>query len=376
MSAPNLPPSDPAAAVKDEAQLLKNFSLAKMLAPVIIGFGITGILIWRTADLGALKAVDWTWGTSFWMLMALGSLVVRDWMYMIRIRHLTDRKLNWTRAFVVIMLWEFASALAPGMIGGGFFFAIWFLSREGIDTGSSITVITFTSFLDGIFLAVMAPLVYFLVGYSDLFGGTELTGTFLGKSLFVAFWTVYAIILAYKLFVAYALFVNPVFVKRALVGFFSMPLLRRWRRSAVTTGDQLIVAAKGLKHRGWSYWWPALLTTFISWSARFSIVNCILHAFPHGANFSDLVVYAKQVVMGIIVLLSPTPGGSGLAEFIFNDFLGMYVAPGLAPAIALLWRLLSYYPYILIGAIILPRWVRRNVIKPLAHHSGRSTEAK
>lgn len=351
--------------VKDEENILRNFSMGKMLMPVVIGLGITALLIWRTADLGALEHVRWTWSTSFWITMALLSLVVRDWMYMLRIRHLTGKRLTWMRSFVVIMLWEFASALAPGMIGGGFFFAIWFLSREGIDTGTSITVITFTSFLDGIFLAVMAPLVYFLVGRSALFEGTELTGTLLGNSIFMAFWTVYFIILAYKLFVAYALFVNPVFVKRALVGLFSVPLLRRWRRQAVTTGDQLITAAGGLKHQGWGYWWPALATTFISWTARYSIVNCILHAFPHGMEFSDMVVYAKQVVMGIIVLLSPTPGGSGLAEFIFNDFLGMYVAPGLAPAIALLWRLLSYYPYILIGAIILPRWVRRNVIVPL-----------
>ncbi len=351
--------------IKDEQQLLKNFSLGKMLLPVAIGLGITGLLIWRTADLDSLQGIRWTWNTTFWMVLALLSLVVRDWMYMVRIRHLTGNQLRWTRAFVVIMLWEFASALAPGMIGGGFFFAIWFLTREGIDAGNSITVITFTSFLDGIFLAIMAPLMYFIVGYDALFAGTEYTGTFLGKSIFLAFWTVYFIILAYKLFVAYALFVNPVFVKRALVGIFSAPLLRRWRRSVVTTGDQLIVAARGLKHQGWSYWWPALATTFISWTARYSIVNCILHAFPHGIHFSDLVVYAKQVVMGIIVLLSPTPGGSGLAEFIFNDFLGMYVASGLAPAVALLWRLLSYYPYILIGAIILPRWVRRNVIAPL-----------
>ena len=245
--------------------IMRRFSVAKMLLPVVIGLGITGILIWRTADLGALQQVRWTWSTSFWMVLALFSLVVRDWMYMVRIRHLTDKKLDWFRAFVVIMLWEFASALAPGMIGGGFFFAIWFLTREGIDTGTSITVITFTSFLDGIFLAIMAPLVYFLAG--------------------------------------------------------------------------------------------------------------ILHAFPDGVQHSDLVVYAKQVVMGIIVLLSPTPGGSGLAEFIFNDFLGMYVASCLAPAIALLWRLLSYYPYILIGAILLPRWVRRNVIKPLVHPSDRGVSS-
>lgn len=213
-------------AVNEHEDIMRRFSITKMLLPVVIGLGITGVMIWRTADLGALQQVRWTWNTTFWMVMALLSLVVRDWMYMLRIRHLTDKKLDWWRAFVVIMLWEFASALAPGMIGGGFFFAIWFLTREGIDTGSSITVITFTSFLDGIFLAIMAPLVYLLAGRSELFSGTEFTSSFLGSSLFFAFWTVYFIILAYKLFVAYALFVNPVFVKRALVGIFSAQIGR------------------------------------------------------------------------------------------------------------------------------------------------------
>ena len=129
----------------------------------------------------------------------------------------------------------------------------------------------------------------------------------------------------------------------------------------------MLVAANGLKNRKWNYWWPALLATFLSWTSRFSIVNCIVHAFNPTLGYAhEMVIYGKQVIMGIIVLLSPTPGGSGLAEFIFNDFLGMYIAVGLAPALALLWRLMSYYPYIAIGAILLPRWVRRNVIDPIA----------
>ena len=58
-----------------------------------------------------------------------------------------------------------------------------------------------------------------------------------------------------------------------------------------------------------------------------SIVNCILHAFRSGPTINDAVIYGKQVIMGIIVLLSPTPGGSGLAEFIFNDFLSAFGNP-------------------------------------------------
>ncbi len=352
--------------VEDDARkYLKAFSLRKMLLPVVIGLGTTAFLVWNTAGKAGEQPLEWTWGTTRWMLLALLSLGVRDLMYMLRIRHLTDGDLTWWRTFVVIMLWEFASALAPGIIGGGFFFAIWILSREGIDAGRSITVITFTSFLDGIFIAIMAPLVYFTVGRDELFAGMNTGDGWLGTGFFFTFWIVYTIIVLYKLFVAYALFVNPLFVKRALVGIFSIKGLRRWRRGMVTTGDQLIIAAGGLKKRGWSYWWPGILTTFLSWTARYSIVNCIVHAFHPDMGFgNDLVIYGKQVIMGIIVLLMPTPGGSGIAEIIFRDFLGMYITVG-ADKLALVWRLVSYYPYIAIGAFLLPRWVRRNVIAPI-----------
>ena len=53
---------------------------------------------------------------------------------------------------------------------------------------------------------------------------------------------------------------------------------------------------------------------------------------------------------------------SGVAEVMFNGFLGEFIDQGLAPGIGLLWRLISYYPYILIGAIILPRWIREKMI--------------
>ena len=77
----------------------------------------------------------------------------------------------------------------------------------------------------------------------------------------------------------------------------------------------------------------------------------------------NFIVFARQVVMGIIILFSPTPGGSGLAEFMFSDFLGEFIPKGLSASLGLLWRLVSYYPYLFIGAIILPRWIRSRFSK-------------
>jgi len=257
------------------------------------------------------------------------------------------------------MLWEFSSALVPGMFGGGFLFAIFILNKEGVNMGKSITAIMNSSFLDGIFLATMAPLVYWFIGKEALFSSVHIDTT-VGSSIFYTFWVVYFSIIGYKILIAYALFVNPHMIKALLLKLTSLPLLNRWHQSAIETGEQLIIASKGLKNQNSKYWVITIISTFASWIARFSIVNCIIHAF-HGDNIiNDAVIYGKQVVMGIIILLSPTPGGSGLAEYIFSNFLNEFIPNGLASALGLLWRILSYYPYIFVGAIILPRWLKNH----------------
>ena len=60
-----------------------------------------------------------------------------------------------------------------------------------------------------------------------------------------------------------------------------------------------------------------------------------------------------------LVMIPATPGGSGIAE---ASFLGLncdYMPAGLALAIVLLWRLLNFYLYIGIGALVLPTWLAR-----------------
>jgi uncharacterized protein (TIRG00374 family) len=231
--------------------------------------------------------------------------------------------------------------------------------------GKSITAVMVTSFQDGVFLAIMAPLVYFVVGKDRLFSTLDVNDLELvpiGKGFFYTFWAVYFIILAYKIFVAYALFVNPRFIKFLLLRMFSIRFLRRWRYSALETGNQLVIASNGLKNKDRRFWFNSFFGTFASWTARYSIVKCLILAFQ-AAPIDNLIVFARQVVMGIIILFSPTPGGSGLAEFMFNDFLGEFIPDGLSATLGLLWRLISYYPYLFIGAILLPRWIRRRFSK-------------
>jgi uncharacterized protein (TIRG00374 family) len=323
-------------------------------------------MLYNSFTPGAFDGVQFTMQSVLWMIMAFLMVVVRDVAYMVRIRVLTDKLLNWRKSFQVIMIWEFASAVIPPSLGGGFAVAIYVLNKEKIELGKSIAVILFSSLLDGIFLGVMAPVAYFLAGGESLFLNLNIkVPDFLSflineKSIAFTFWLVYFALLFYKLVVAFALFVDAKAVKKLLVAIFRLPVLKRFAMAAQTTGDEMIIASAELKGKKLSYWFNAILSTFVSWSARFLIINFIIAAFSP-AYINHLVMYSKQIIIGVINIISPTPGGSGLAEIMFSQFFKAELQENLtlASALALLWRLISYYPYIFAGVIILPRWLKR-----------------
>src|SRR5258705_2199231 len=343
--------------VTSSEKVLKALSVRRISLPIVLGLATTAWLIARDFDPAAFRNLSWSWNSTFWIIMAGVMIVIRDLAYIGRIRVLTDSQISWYRCFIIIMLWEFASALAPGILGGGFFVAIFILNREKVNMGKSITAVLYSSFLDGLFLAIMGPLVYSLIGKAQLCSNIDPESLKFGKGLYISFWIVYFIILVYKLVVAYALFINPKTIQWLLLKIFSLPFLHRWKAGAVETGEQLLIASKGLQHKNFRYWALSLATTFISWTARYSIVNCLVLAI-NNAPIDNFILYGRQVIMGIVILLSPTPGGAGVAEAIFSKYLAEFVPVGLADASALLWRLMSYYPYLLVGAIILPGWLQ------------------
>lgn len=345
-------------------EIIKKFHPSKIILPIIIGLGITAFLIIKDFDKEAYAKISWGSTTFFWVFMALVMMVIRDVAYMYRLRILTEKAISWGRSFVVIMLWEFASAISPSVVGGSAF-AFFIVNKEGIKMGKSIAVVMATAFLDELFFILIVPLILLFVGTKSLFLEVDPTGELsisYGKSLLYFFWFGYLMVCIYILIVSYALFINPRAIKYLLVKLFSLPLVRRWKHYALDTGNELIIASSELKSKKFIFWWRAFAATCYSWTARYLVVNCLLFAFA-ALTFSDnMLIFARQFVMWIIMLVSPTPGSAGIAEVVFPAFLGQFIPLGLAASLTLLWRLISYYPYLIIGAFLIPRWVRRKLL--------------
>lgn len=311
-----------------------------------------------------LREIEWSWNSTFWIFMALLGMVGRDFSYMVRIRVLTHNALSWIQSFRVIMLWEFASALTPSVVGGSGV-AMFILNREGIKLGRSTAIVLVSALLDELFYITMVIVVLLAVDMDMLFP-VNLQRTLFGMELGTVgiFWVGYFFIVVLTTTILIAVFFVPRGFKYMLLQIFRLPFLRKWRYQVIEIGDDIITTSRELKGEPFGYWAKSFAATYASWMSRYLVVNFLILAFvttDQGwlATISEhLVIFARQLVMWVIMLISPTPGSSGVAEFAFSGFLQEFIPIGLVGALALLWRLISYYPYLFIGAIILPRWLR------------------
>lgn len=137
---------------------LKLFTPRRIAIPIVIGLGAAGYMLYSNFDAQALKKVEITGTFIFFIFLAFIMMLIRDLAYMYRIRVLTDQQLSWRKSFDVIMLWEFASAITPSVVGGSGV-ALFILNKEGINLGRSTAVVMVTAFLDELFYIIMVPLV-------------------------------------------------------------------------------------------------------------------------------------------------------------------------------------------------------------------------
>jgi uncharacterized membrane protein YbhN (UPF0104 family) len=349
--------------------LVSKLKPGRIILPVVIGLVVIGWFISKDINAEVLNNLIFTWNSVFWLFIAWLCMICRDLGYLIRIRILSDKDLTWRQAFRVIMLWEFTSAITPSTVGGTAV-AVVFLHKEGLTVGRSTAVVLATSFLDELYFVIMLPVIILIVGKNALFI-TSLQGTGISflNNLILFSAIGYGVILLWVLLVGYGLFINPDGIRRLIINIFRLPLIRRWHGAAVRAGDDIVESSHELRKRKFSFWFKAMTATFLSWTARYWVVNAILVAFFTIHN--HFLIFARQLVTWIMMIISPSPGGSGFAELILGRYISDQIpvdpaiAGSIAIAIAIIWRIISYYPYLIIGALIVPGWIEKKFVEPI-----------
>jgi hypothetical protein len=337
----------------------------RVVLPTLLGFAVVIFLLVRDFKADMFSILSFSWGIVFMFLFAFLMMFTRDFGYMLRLRFLSEKSFSWRQSFRIIMLWEFASTVTPSAIGGTGL-ATYFLWKEGFSTGKSASVVMATSFLDELYFIIMFPVLFIVFQNSGLF--VNMSGDILHNRYFYFAIFGYGFKLLWSLLMAYALFFNPKSVKRILISIFRLRFLKRWADGAQRTGDEIVMASAGLKKKSIWFWGKAFLATFFSWTARYWVLNFLLLALAFGLPYigSDAIftikehflIFARQLVMWIMMMVMPSPGGSGFVEAIFSNYMADLIPmTGFVALMILLWRLVTYYPYLFLGMIIAPRWL-------------------
>jgi len=354
-----------------ENNTINKLKVSKIILPTVLGLGVIIWFIARDFDKLDFSILHFSGWIVVFILLAFLMMFFRDFGYVVRLRILSSNELSWIKCFRIIMLWEFTSAITPSAVGGTALATIY-IWKEGLSVGKSTSIVVATSFLDELYFSLMFPLIFILFSKAELFtigDSNALTNNFFYFAIIG-----YSIKLAWTILMGYSIFINPGFFGKLVKKVFKIKFLRKWISSAEKMAADFEVSNVELRNKSFGFWFKSIVSTFLSWTSRYWVLNFLLLAliFSLGTNNGEylislhdhLLIFARQLIMWIMMLIMPTPGGSGFVEMLFTSYMADFVpVAGFVVIMVLAWRLVTYYPYLIIGVVIVPKWINKNFKK-------------
>lgn len=346
-----------------DKEALESLQISKIIPPILIGLGVVILLMIYQLDTEQFKLIPVTLHTFIWLGLAGFLYFLRHMFYSWRLYVMTTGDFTWWKSVELITIWEFASAVSPTNIGGSAV-AIFLLAQEKISSARTVSIVLYSMVLDTIIFVLFLPLLYLFLGplivRPGLENGAEMNGYVL------TFWVVLGIMFTYGSFFAYGLFLKPVHFKRILLWISKIRILKRFQQELRKTAIDVVNTSRDISNQSISFHLKCMAGTTGAWAFRFLALNCIIIALVPSVSmgFTDqILIFSRAMSMHAITTFSPTPGGAGVAELLFGGFFSDYIYLGISSVIALVWRLITYYPYLLSGAIVIPVWIREVVIR-------------
>lgn len=343
-----------------EAAAVGTFRLSRLILPIVLGLSAVVYLFYTQFDPEQFATIQWDSRAFTWVLAAFLLLLVRHLSYSMRLRAVTGSVFSWRKAIELVTLWEFSSLLAPTSKGGPVV-AMYIFPKEGVSVGNTVAAVFYTILLDTGFFVFLLPILLVAYGPNFLFPA-DFRASGLASG---AFFFTYGVMASYWLFLFVLVFIRPSWTTVVLGALGRLPFLRRWRAKLERVGMEIAMASQGLRKATKGVHLRALVGTLGAWTCKFAMINCLMVAVFPGVpldGFTQLFVYARMVAMFIIMTFTPTPGGAGLAEVALPRFISDFMPLSIGLVVALLWRGMAYYGYLLAGAIVAPNWMRKKII--------------
>lgn len=324
--------------------------------PVVIGFLIIAYLAYKDNQFTKESISLFSDFRPAYLFIVVLFILFKDGLNALRVRSLSHSVIGIYPAIRIVLLWEFAIAVTPPVIGAAAVL-VFIIFKEGQPFGKALAYTLLLAILDNLFFLTASPLVIWMSA-GAVFPSVESSNTWLQEGVSKVFWLSYSSVVFYTAFMLSALLLFPKTVRKILSSLMNLKWLTRWKAPVMKQSDEMILASQVLKGQSIVYWLKLLGLTYLIWIFKFALVNAWVGGFAGSTLDNQLLMLSGHLVMWVVMLVSPTPGNAGTAEFIFpifyEDFAGKYTFIS-----SILWRLSTYYPYLIVGVLLIPRWWRK-----------------
>lgn len=329
------------------------FSLRRLLWPLLLSFSVLGVIGYFTFDVGQFTEAL-SQAAPLFLLAALATLVTRIWFSGWRLSHVSSGRLTVMDGVRAQLAWEFFSNVTPSTIGGGPMAAVYITQDRDLAFGDSYGMVVFTVILDQLWFILTIPL---------LLAGTFYWAVIPEAAGDVGLWTFVAYfvgLLLWALLFGYLMLLRPVLLEGLARKVFAWKLLQRWRKRALAEVRQLRRRAQILRAQPARFYLKGFLLTAGAWMSRYLLVVFIIWSMYSELDAVLAFLRSVAVLFGSLVL--PTPGGAGGLEGLYALFFGPPLVPEtlMAPTL-LLWRLMGYYVFIVLGIFLSMHHVQKHL---------------
>ncbi len=295
----------------------------------------------------------------WWLLVSL-LLIFGYWLFKTIAFHSLiikfDSDYKFIRAFKLIMLTQFFNGITPSSSGGQPF-VVYTLKKDGVKGTDGTNIVVQDFIIYQIALISLGVLAIFLNYCFNIFK----TVGILQEVVLIGFFINVGVVVVLFM-VAFAKKFNKILIKIAIKILSKFKLIKNkdttidsWEERINDFHEGASMLFKDKKH-----FMKTLGINVLALLSLYLIPVTILYSMGNYSSFNGILAVITSSYVMLVGSMVPMPGGTGGLEFAFIAFFGNFLTGSILNAMMLLWRFITYYLGMIIGALVFNVWRKRD----------------
>ena len=254
-----------------------------------------------------------------------------------------------------MLITQFFNGTTP-FASGGQPAQIYFLKKQGINLPTSTSIVVQNFVIYQAVLILYGLLAIILNFFFDFFPKT----TFLKQFILLGF-IVNTAVMLFLLIISFAKKASKFTVEKIIDFLYKIKLIKfriRIKNKLNQTIDKFYESAKKIRNNKKTYI-KCFLYNLVAFPFLYSIPLILLFSME---NFTSLNIITSIVACSYVMIIGsfiPIPGGTGGLEYAFVRLFSNYVSGHIISTLVIIWRFVTYYLGMILGAIVLSTNKRR-----------------